>query len=137
MLNAIASVLRPPGIEKCLITARRLGGHDERIVPMLWECALEPFFLGHIENLPLLGYLAELLEVFGWDQAEELVCNLAAKILGRDRVAIDRIITTMVLLAAGMSYEEILRDYPELTEDDIRACLAYAADRERRLLTTA
>ena len=34
------------GIEKCLITARRLGGHDERIVPLLYECALEPFFLG-------------------------------------------------------------------------------------------
>ena len=28
-------------------------------------------------------------------------------------------------------------DYPELTEEDIRACLAYAADRERRLVTTA
>lgn len=38
-------------------------------------------------------------------------------------------------LAAGMSHEEILRDYPELTEDDIRACLAYAADRERRVTT--
>ena len=75
------------GIEKCLITARRLGGHDERIVPMLYERALEPFFLGHSENLPLLGYLAELLEEFGWEQAEELVCNLAAKILGRERGA--------------------------------------------------
>ena len=40
-------------------------------------------------------------------------------------------------LAAGMSHQEILDDYPELTEDDIRACLAYAADRERRLVTTA
>ena len=40
-------------------------------------------------------------------------------------------------LAAGMTHEQILRDYPELTEDDIRACLAYAADRERRLLTAA
>lgn len=40
-------------------------------------------------------------------------------------------------LAAGMSHEEILRDYPELTEDDIRASLAYAADRERRVLTSA
>ncbi len=40
-------------------------------------------------------------------------------------------------LAAGMSHEQILSDYPELTEDDIRACLAYAADRERRLLTAA
>ena len=38
-------------------------------------------------NLPLLGFLAELLEEFGWDQSEELVCNLAAKILGRDRGA--------------------------------------------------
>ncbi len=40
-------------------------------------------------------------------------------------------------LAAGMSHEEILSDYPELTEEDIRACLAYAADRERRVLTAA
>jgi uncharacterized protein (DUF433 family) len=38
-------------------------------------------------------------------------------------------------LAAGMSHEEILSDYPELTEEDIRACLAYAADRERRVST--
>ena len=40
-------------------------------------------------------------------------------------------------LAAGMSHEAIIADYPELTEEDIRACLAYAADRERRLLTAA
>lgn len=36
-------------------------------------------------------------------------------------------------LAAGMMYEATLNDYPELTEEDIRACLAYAADRERKL----
>ncbi len=75
------------GIEKSLVTARRLGGHDQRIVPLLYECALEPFFLGHTQNLPILGFLAELLEEFGWDQAEELVCNLGAKILGQDRGA--------------------------------------------------
>ena len=48
-----------------------------------------------------------------------------------------RIAVTDVLgwLAAGMSHQEILSDYPELTEEDIRACLAYAADRERRLVT--
>ena len=40
-------------------------------------------------------------------------------------------------LAAGMSHQEILSDYPELTEDDIRASLAYAADRERRVVTSA
>jgi hypothetical protein len=76
-----------PGIEKCLITARRLGGHDQQIIPLLYECAVEPFFLGHSNNLPHLGYLAELVEEFGWDQVEELVCNLGAKMLGRDRGA--------------------------------------------------
>ena len=38
-------------------------------------------------------------------------------------------------LASGMSEDAILDDFPELTRDDIRACLAFAADRERKLLT--
>lgn len=56
---------------------------------------------------------------------------------GRPCVRGMRIAVSDVLgwLAAGMSHEQILSDYPELTEEDIRACLAYAADRERRLLT--
>jgi uncharacterized protein (DUF433 family) len=37
-------------------------------------------------------------------------------------------------LAAGMSPQEVLADFPYLTEDDIRACLSYAADRERQML---
>ena len=36
-------------------------------------------------------------------------------------------------LASGMSEDEILHDFPDLTNEDIRACLAFAADRERRL----
>jgi uncharacterized protein (DUF433 family) len=36
-------------------------------------------------------------------------------------------------LAGGMTEEEILRDFSELTREDIRACLAFAADRERKL----
>jgi len=36
-------------------------------------------------------------------------------------------------LASGMTEEEILNDFPELTREDIRACLAFAADREKRL----
>jgi len=36
-------------------------------------------------------------------------------------------------LASGMSEAEILRDFPDLTADDLRACLAFAADRERKL----
>jgi uncharacterized protein (DUF433 family) len=35
-------------------------------------------------------------------------------------------------LASGMTHAEILSDFPYLTEDDIRACLAFAADRERK-----
>jgi uncharacterized protein (DUF433 family) len=40
-------------------------------------------------------------------------------------------------LASGMSQQEILDDFPYLTEEDLRACLAYAADREKRLLILA
>ena len=36
-------------------------------------------------------------------------------------------------LAGGMTQAEILRDFPYLTQEDILACLAYAADREKRL----
>lgn len=39
-------------------------------------------------------------------------------------------------LAGGMTPEEILDDFPELTMEDIRACLAYAADRERTQMIT-
>jgi uncharacterized protein (DUF433 family) len=37
-------------------------------------------------------------------------------------------------LASGMTYEEILEDFPYLTKEDILACLSYAADRERQTL---
>lgn len=37
-------------------------------------------------------------------------------------------------LASGMSEAEILADFPQLTGDDIRACFAFAAERERRIL---
>jgi uncharacterized protein (DUF433 family) len=36
-------------------------------------------------------------------------------------------------LASGMTEKEILEDYPELTTEDIKACLAYAADREHKI----
>jgi uncharacterized protein (DUF433 family) len=35
-------------------------------------------------------------------------------------------------LASGMSHAEVLHEFPDLTEEDIRACLAYAADRDRK-----
>jgi uncharacterized protein (DUF433 family) len=48
-----------------------------------------------------------------------------------------RITVTDILeyLASGMTEEEILADFPDLTAEDIKASLAFAADRERRLAT--
>jgi uncharacterized protein (DUF433 family) len=40
-------------------------------------------------------------------------------------------------LASGMTHTEILADFPYLTQQDILACLAYAADREQKTLTIA
>lgn len=40
-------------------------------------------------------------------------------------------------LASGMTHGEILADFPYLTAEDIHACLAYAADRERHQITVA
>ena len=37
-------------------------------------------------------------------------------------------------LAGGMTEAEILREFPDLEAEDIRACLAFAADRERKLM---
>ncbi|MCK7537263.1 MAG: DUF433 domain-containing protein [Marinilabiliales bacterium] len=41
----------------------------------------------------------------------------------------------LIGLGSGMTYEEVLADYPEITREDIKACLMFAADRERKLQT--
>jgi len=38
-------------------------------------------------------------------------------------------------LGSGMTYDEVLSDYQELTREDIKACLMFASDRERKLQT--
>jgi uncharacterized protein (DUF433 family) len=48
------------------------------------------------------------------------------------RITVDDVLS---YLAAGMSEDEILADFPSLERDDFRAVYAFAADRERRLLT--
>jgi uncharacterized protein (DUF433 family) len=57
------------------------------------------------------------------------------KRFGRPCVRETRIAVYDVLgwLSAGMTYSEILADFPELTQQDILACLAFAAQRERTL----
>ena len=56
---------------------------------------------------------------------------------GKPCIRNTRMTVTDVLeyLASGMTPEELLVDFTELTDTDIRACLAFAADRERKLAT--
>lgn len=58
---------------------------------------------------------------------------------GRPCVSGTRISVYDVLswLAAGMSHSEIIEDFPELNDMQIRACLSYAAERERKLKIAA
>ena len=71
-------------IERCLFTAYTLGDAD-KILPLLFECTVEPHFLGFPDNLISLGYLSEAVDEFGWEEAYELVFNLGAKLTGRSR----------------------------------------------------
>jgi uncharacterized protein (DUF433 family) len=54
---------------------------------------------------------------------------------GKPCIRATRMTVTDVLeyLAGGMTQEELLKEFPDLTREDIRACLAFAADRERKL----
>jgi uncharacterized protein (DUF433 family) len=70
---------------------------------------------------------------------QEIITIEPGKRGGRPCIRGMRIAVADVLgwLASGMSNQQILGEHPELTEKDIRACLAYAADRERRVVTAA
>ncbi|MEP7153406.1 MAG: DUF433 domain-containing protein [Nitrospira sp.] len=48
------------------------------------------------------------------------------------RITVDDVLE---YLASGMTEDDILRDFPDLSREDIRACLAFAADRERKLVS--
>jgi uncharacterized protein (DUF433 family) len=65
----------------------------------------------------------------------EIIAIEADKMGGKPCVRGLRITVSDILdyLASGMTEAEILSDFPDLTSEDIRACLAFAADRERRL----
>ena len=71
-------------IERCLFTAYTLGDAD-KVLPLLFECTVEPHFLGFPDNLISLGYLSEAADEFGWEKAFELVFNLGAQLVGRGR----------------------------------------------------
>jgi uncharacterized protein (DUF433 family) len=65
----------------------------------------------------------------------QIITIEAGKWSGKPCIRGLRMTVTDVLeyLASGMTVDEVLGDFPALTAEDIRACLAYAADRERRL----
>jgi uncharacterized protein (DUF433 family) len=56
---------------------------------------------------------------------------------GKPCIRDTRMTVTDVLeyMAGGMTQEQLLAEFPDLTAEDIRACLAFAADRERKLAT--
>ncbi len=68
---------------------------------------------------------------------QELITIEAGKRGGKPCIRGLRITVYEILeyLASGMSEDNILRDFPDLTREDIRACLAFAADRERKLVS--
>lgn len=70
------------------------------------------------------------------DLLERIVADPAVR-FGKPCVRGTRITVGDVLgyLAAGMTTEMIVADFPELAAEDVRACLAYAAERERRTLS--
>ena len=67
---------------------------------------------------------------------ETIITLEAGKRSGKPTIRGMRITVYDVLsyLAAGMTVQEILDDFPYLKAEDIQACLSYAADRERQLL---
>ena len=68
---------------------------------------------------------------------ERIVLNPEVR-FGKPTVRDTRIAVGDVLsyLAGGMTEDQILKDFAQLTREDIRACLAFAADRERKLVSS-
>src|SRR5262245_38506116 len=97
-------------IERCLFTAWGLG-YQNKVLPLLYECAVEPHFLGSGESLLGLGYLAEVDQSFGWDKSGELVFNLGARLAGRRRGEPERFRRDAVNLFASI-VPEIERSNP-------------------------
>ena len=65
----------------------------------------------------------------------EIITNNPEKRFGKPCVRDTRISVSDVLgwLASGINNAQILKDFPELSNEDISACLSYAADKERKI----
>ena len=88
-------------IERCLFTAGH-AGYQENILPLLFDCATTPYFLGFADHIIWLDHLARIQEEFGWDRAGELVFNLGAKLVGRGRGEPERFRRDAIALMGNM-----------------------------------
>jgi len=82
--------------------------------------------LGHLESGEIVNYQDRITTEPGKRGGKPIIRGL--------RITVYDVLD---YLASGMSEEEILSDFPELEQEDIRACLAFAADRERKLVSGA
>jgi len=82
---------------------------------------------------------ASLFVPAGWVQSPFLgrlpVRDYVAKVTRASSGSKLTVYDVLEYLASGMSEDEILRDFPDLVSEDIRACIAFAADRERKFTT--
>jgi uncharacterized protein (DUF433 family) len=86
---------------------------------------------------PELGYTLNIWKILGCPMSYQNIITIEpGKRGGKPCIRRMRITVYDVLgwLAVGMSQAEIIDDFPELTTDDITACLEFVADRERRLV---
>ena len=115
-----------PAKREGLLSSKGIGKYPSRqlVVPSPGETFCTE--AGINANLPVMDY-------------QHIISSEPGKRGGRPCIRHMRIAVADVLgwLAAGQTHEQILDGFPELTEDDIRACLVYAADRERRLITAS
>jgi uncharacterized protein (DUF433 family) len=81
---------------------------------------------GHLESCEIVNYQDRITTEPGKRGGKPIIRGL--------RITVYDVLD---YLASGMSEEEILSDFPELEQEDIRACLAFAADRERKLVSGA
>lgn len=90
-IRLFSTDIRFQGVEigKCLLTAHRLGGYDDRILPLMYACITSPNFLEYTHTLIYMSHLAEALDAFGWEQTERLMIHLGGMLLGHYRSAPD------------------------------------------------
>lgn len=82
--------------------------------------------------------MAGLTGRFRWNRHKDRITIEPGKRGGKPCIRGLRITVSDILeyLASGMSEEEILEEFPSLEREDIKACLAFAADRERKLMSS-